>query len=426
MSEATVNTKRPDGSNRVVITGMGAITPAGVGVEALWKAVMGRECCIRPIERFDTTDYEVHNAGEICGFDATEHGLTKKESRRFERFVQYAIVASDEAIAQAGLSMEDEDPSRVSVVFGSGIGGIDELESGFKTLFEKGPKRVSPLFVPTMIGNIAAGNIAIRYGCKGPSLPVVTACATSNHNIGEAWRIMKFGDADVMVCGGAEATILPTGVAGFSNMKALSSRNDEPQRASRPYDVDRDGFVMGEGAGVVILETLEHAQKRGAKIYGELVGYGISADAYHLTAPDPEGRGAARCMKMALEHAGMKPEEIDYVNTHGTSTPLGDICEIKAIKAVFGDHAKNGLLISSTKSMTGHLLGAAGGVELAACLMAMQDNIIPPTINVDNQDPECDLDCVPNKARETRVDAVLSNSFGFGGHNSSVIVKRFA
>jgi len=229
-----------------------------------------------------------------------------------------------------------------------------------------------------------------------------------------------------MVCGGAEATILPTGVAGFSNMKALSSRNDEPQRASRPYDVDRDGFVMGEGAGVVILETLEHAQKRGAKIYGELVGYGISADAYHLTAPDPEGRGAARCMKMALEHAGMKPEDIDYVNTHGTSTPLGDICEIKAIKAVFGDHAKNGLLISSTKSMTGHLLGAAGGVELAACLMAMQDNIIPPTINVDNQDPECDLDCVPNKARETRVDAVLSNSFGFGGHNSSVIVKRFA
>lgn len=266
----------------------------------------------------------------------------------------------------------------------------------------------------------------MEYGLGGPNMSIVTACATSNHNIGEAWRIMKFGDADVMVCGGAEATILPTGVAGFSNMKALSSRNDEPQRASRPYDVDRDGFVMGEGAGVVILETLEHAQKRGAKIYGELVGYGISADAYHLTAPDPEGRGAARCMKMALEHAGMKPEDIDYVNTHGTSTPLGDICEIKAIKAVFGDHAKNGLLISSTKSMTGHLLGAAGGVELAACLMAMQDNIIPPTINVDNQDPECDLDCVPNKARETRVDAVLSNSFGFGGHNSSVIVKRFA
>lgn len=277
-----------------------------------------------------------------------------------------------------------------------------------------------------MISNIASGLISMEYGLGGPNMSIVTACATSNHNIGEAWRIMKFGDADVMVCGGAEATILPTGVAGFSNMKALSSRNDEPQRASRPYDVDRDGFVMGEGAGVVILETLEHAQKRGAKIYGELVGYGISADAYHLTAPDPEGRGAARCMKMALEHAGMKPEDIDYVNTHGTSTPLGDICEIKAIKAVFGDHAKNGLLISSTKSMTGHLLGAAGGVELAACLMAMQDNIIPPTINVDNQDPECDLDCVPNKARETRVDAVLSNSFGFGGHNSSVIVKRFA
>ena len=276
-----------------------------------------------------------------------------------------------------------------------------------------------------MISNMAAGTIAIRTGFKGVNYAPVTACATSAHAVGEAFRNIKHGYIDACVAGGSEASLSAFAIAGFNNMKALSHSTD-PDRASIPFDKERDGFVMGEGSGILILEELEHAKKRGAKIYAEIVGYGISADAYHLTAPDPEGRGAARCMQMALDHAGMKPEDIDYINTHGTSTPLGDICETKAIKAVFGDHAKNGLLISSTKSMTGHLLGAAGGVELAACLMAMQDGIIPPTINVDNQDPECDLDCVPNKAREARVDAALSNSFGFGGHNSSVIVKKFA
>ena len=328
-------------------------------------------------------------------------------------------------MADSGLNTEEEDMERFGVLIGSGIGGIETIETAQKNMESRGPSRVSPFFIPMTLINLAAGTVAIDWGCKGHCSSTVTACAAASNAIGEAFHKIRDGYEDIMLAGGSEAAITPLAIAGFMSMRALCEGEDKT-RASIPFDQERHGFVMGEGAGVVILETLEHAQKRGAKIYGELVGYGISADAYHLTAPDPEGRGAARCMKMALEHAGMKPEEIDYVNTHGTSTPLGDICEIKAIKAVFGDHAKNGLLISSTKSMTGHLLGAAGGVELAACLMAMQDNIIPPTINVDNQDPECDLDCVPNKARETRVDAVLSNSFGFGGHNSSVIVKRFA
>lgn len=411
---------------RIVITGIGVISPLGNDLASTWEAMKAGRSGIDTIKSMDVTGYSTKIAGEVKNFDPTPYFKTPKDARRVDRFTHFAMGAAGMALKDSGLDLEAEDKTRIGVMIGSGIGGLGTLESQHATLLAKGPSRVSPFMIPYMISNIASGLISMEYGFGGPNMSIVTACATSNHNIGEAWRIMKFGDADVMVCGGAEATILPTGVAGFSNMKALSSRNDEPQRASRPYDVDRDGFVMGEGSGVVILETLEHAQKRGARIYGELVGYGISADAYHLTAPDPEGRGAARCMQMALEHAGMKPEDIDYVNTHGTSTPLGDICEIKALKAVFGDHAKNGLLISSTKSMTGHLLGAAGGVELAVCLMAMQDNIIPPTINVDNQDPECDLDCVPNKAREAKVDAVLSNSFGFGGHNSSVIVKRFS
>ena len=367
---------------RIVITGIGVISPLGNDLASTWEAMKAGRSGIDTIKSMDVTGYSTKIAGEVKDFDPAPYFKTPKDARRVDRFTHFAMGAAGMALKDSGLDLEAEDKTRIGVMVGSGIGGLGTLESQHATLLSKGPARVSPFMIPYMISNIASGLISMEYGLGGPNMSIVTACATSNHNIGEAWRIMKFGDADVMVCGGAEATILPTGVAGFSNMKALSSRNDEPQRASRPYDVDRDGFVMGEGAGVVILET--------------------------------------------LEHAGMKPEDIDYVNTHGTSTPLGDICEIKAIKAVFGDHAKNGLLISSTKSMTGHLLGAAGGVELAACLMAMQDNIIPPTINVDNQDPECDLDCVPNKARETRVDAVLSNSFGFGGHNSSVIVKRFA
>jgi 3-oxoacyl-[acyl-carrier-protein] synthase II len=308
---------------------------------------------------------------------------------------------------------------------GSGIGGLATHQNQHEILMTKGAKRVSPFTIPMMISNIGSGIASMELGLTGPNMAIVTACATSNHNIGEAWRIMKFGDADAMVAGGAEASILAMGLAGFSNMKALSTRNDEPERASRPFDVGRDGFVMGEGAGVVVLEELESAKKRGARIYCELVGYGISADAYHLSSPLPEGEGASRCMDMALKHASLNPSDVQYVNAHGTSTPMGDVCETKAIKRTFGSYAKEGLVVSSTKSMTGHLLGAAGGVELAACVLAIRDGIIPPTINLEEQDPQCDLDYVPNVAREMKVDVALSNSFGFGGHNACVAVRRF-
>ena len=336
-----------------------------------------------------------------------------------------AMGAAVMALEDAALDPEKVDKNRVGVMIGSGIGGLGIHSANCETLIKSGPRRVSPFCIPYMITNMASGMISIEYGFGGPNMSISTACATSNHSIGEAWRIMKFGDADVMLCGGAEATILPIGIAGFSNMKALSTRNDDPTTASRPYDIDRDGFVMGEGASVIVLETLEHAQARGARILAELVGYGLSADAYHLTSPLPEGEGASRCMQMALDHAGLKPTDVDYINTHGTSTHLGDICETRAIKRTFGDYAKNGLVVSSTKSMTGHLLGAAGGIELLACVMAIRDNFVPPTINVFNQDPECDLDVCPNVGRSMKVDVALSNSFGFGGHNASLIVKRF-
>lgn len=411
---------------RIVITGIGVVSPLGNDLKTTWEGLKAGRSGIDLIKSMDTTDYSTKIAGEVKDFDPAPFFSSPKDARRVDRYTHFAVAAAKMAIDDAKLDPEAEDKTRIGVMIGSGIGGLGTLEGQHKALLEKGPSRVSPFMIPYMISNIASGIVSMEYGFGGPNMVIVTACATSNHNMGEAWRIMKFGDADVMIAGGAEATILPTGLAGFSNMKALSSRNDEPTRASRPFDVDRDGFVMGEGAGVVILETLEHAQKRGAHIYGELVGYGVSADAYHLTSPLPEGEGAARCMNMAIAHAGINPEQIDYVNVHGTSTPVGDICETKALKSVFGDYAKNGLTISSTKSMTGHLLGAAGGIEIAACLMAIQDNIIPPTINVDNQDPECDLDVTPNKAREKKVDVALSNSFGFGGHNSTVIVKRFA
>ncbi len=411
---------------RIVITGIGVISPLGNDLATTWEALKAGKSGIDTIKSIDLTGQSVTIAGEVKDFDPSPWFKDKKAARRVDRFTHLAMGAAGMAIQDSGLDIDAIDKSRVGVMVGSGIGGLGTHESNYAAMLNRGPKGVSPFMIPYMISNIASGLISMEYGFGGPNMSIVTACATSNHNIGEAWRIMKFGDADVMVCGGAEATIHESSVAGFSNMKALSSRNDEPQKASRPYDVDRDGFVMGEGAGVVILETLEHAQARGAKIYAELVGYGVSADAYHLTAPDPEGRGAARCMQMALDHAGLKPEDVQYVNTHGTSTPLGDICEVKALKQVFGEHATNGLVISSTKSMTGHLLGAAGGLELAVCLMTIQDNVIAPTINVDNQDPQCDLDVCPNVAREMQVDVALSNSFGFGGHNSSVIVKRFA
>lgn len=412
---------------RIVITGMGALSPLGNTVEETWEGMKNGRSGIRRIESIDTENLAVHIGGEVRDFDpAPFFKSDPKTARRCDRFEQLAMAAAVMAVEDAGLDkVEGLDKTRVGVMIGSGIGGLDIHGVNVATLIQNGPRRVSPFCIPFMITNMASGLVSMEYGFGGPNMSISTACATANHCIGEAWRIMKFGDADVMICGGAEAAIQPIGITGFANMKALSTRNDDPATASRPYDTERDGFVMGEGAGVIVLETLEHAQARGAKILCELVGYGLSADAYHLTSPDPEGRGASRCMQMALDHAGLKPEDVDYINTHGTSTHMGDICETKAIKATFGDYATNGLVVSSTKSMTGHLLGAAGGIELLACIKAIQDNFVPPTINVFNQDPECDLDVCPNTGRSMTVDVALSNSFGFGGHNSSLIVKRF-
>ena len=405
---------------------MGALSPLGNSVEETWEGMKNGRSGIGKIEGCDDSALNVHIAGEVRGYDPAPYfKKDPKAVRRCDRFEQLTMGAVSEALENSGLDLETVDKTRVGVMIGSGIGGLGIHGDGCEALLKSGPRRVSPFCIPYMITNMASGMVSIEYGFGGPNMSISTACATANHCIGEAWRIMKFGDADVMIVGGAEAAILPVGIAGFANMKALSTRNDDPTTASRPYDVDRDGFVMAEGAGIIILETLEHAKARGAKILAELVGYGLSADAYHLTSPMPEGEGAARCMNMAMEHAGLKPTDIQYINTHGTSTPLGDICETKAIKASFGDYATNGLVVSSTKSMTGHLLGAAGAIELLACVKAIQDNFVPPTINVFNQDPECDLDVCPNVGRSMTVDVALSNSFGFGGHNASLIVKRY-
>lgn len=412
---------------RIVITGIGVISPLGHDLKTTWEGLKEGRSGISRITSLDPTPYTSQIAGEVKDFVPGDYFKSAKDARRVDRYTQFAVAASKMALEDSGLDLEKENLDRIGVMIGSGIGGLGTFEDGHTKLIEGGVKKVSPFMIPYMISNMGSGVVSIEHGLGGPNMSIVTACATSNHTIGEAYRTMIFGDADVMLAGGAEATILPTGLAGFGNMKALSTRNDEPERASRPFDVDRDGFVMGEGGAVLILETLEHATARGARIYGELVGYGLSADAYHLTSPHPEGFGASRCMSMAMQHAKMNPEDIQYVNAHGTSTHLGDICETKAVKRTFGDWAKSGLVVSSTKSMHGHLLGAAGGVELAACLMAIHDQIIPPTINLENQDAECDLDYVPNVAREVKnLDAAISNSFGFGGHNASLIVKRFA
>lgn len=411
---------------RIVITGMGALSPLGNTVEENWDAMKNGRSGIRAIENIDSANLAVHIGGEVRNYDPSPYfKKDPKAVRRCDRFEQLAMGAAAQALENAGIDPEKVDRTRVGVMIGSGIGGLGIHGDNCEILIKSGPRRVSPFCIPYMITNMAAGMISIEYGFGGPNMSISTACATANHSIGEAWRIMKFGDADVMICGGAEAAILPIGITGFANMKALSTRNDDPATASRPYDIDRDGFVMAEGAGIIVLETLEHAKARGAKILAELVGYGLSADAYHLTSPMPEGEGASRCMQMALDHAGLKPEDVDYINTHGTSTTLGDICETRAIKRTFGDYAKNGLVVSSTKSVTGHLLGAAGAIELLACVMAIRDNYIPPTINVFNQDPECDLDVCPNEGRAKQVNVALSNSFGFGGHNASLIVKRY-
>lgn len=410
---------------RVVITGMGVVSPVGNDLDTFWTNLVEGNSGVRRLETPELAGFDCQIAGEVRDFDAAPYFSNPKDARRADRFAQMGMAASVMAMKDCGIDMDAVDRDRFGCMVGSGIGGLQTLETQHINLLQKSPSRVSPFTIPMMIANISSGMVSMEYDLRGPNMCIVTACATSNHNIGEAWRMIKFGDADIFVAGGSEATICPMGLAGFGNMKALSTRNDEPEKASRPFDVDRDGFIMGEGAGVAVIEELEHAKRRGARIYAELTGYGVSADAYHLTSPHPEGDGAKRCMEMAIKHAGISPDQVDYVNAHGTSTGLGDVCETKAIKSVFGDYAKNGLVVSSTKSMTGHLLGAAGGVELAACVKAITEGVVPPTINLDNPDPQCDLDYVPHTAREMKVDVALTNSFGFGGHNASLLIKRF-
>lgn len=408
---------------KVVVTGIGVLSPLGLDLASTWEGLKNGVSGIDRITLLDPEPYSCQIAGEVKGFEAKPYFKNPKDARRADRYAQFGVAAAKMALADSGMDPERVDRDRVGVMIGSGIGGLGTLEAQHTVLMNRGPAKVSPFVIPMMISNIASGMISIEYGFGGPNMAIVTACATSNHSIGEAWRMIKFGDADAFLCGGAEATILPMGLAGFGNMRALSTRNDEPQRASRPFDKDRDGFVMGEGAGVLVIEEMEHAKKRGAEIYAELVGYGCSSDAYHMTAPHPEGSGARRCMEMALRHAGMNPEDVDYVNAHGTSTPVGDLAETKAVKKTFGAYANDGLLVSSTKSMTGHLLGAAGGIEIAACIMAIRDGVVPPTINLDDPEDGCDLDYVAKEAREVPIKTALSNSFGFGGHNASLLVR---
>ncbi|TYP77687.1 beta-ketoacyl-ACP synthase II [Paenibacillus methanolicus] len=409
--------------HRVVVTGMGVMTALGSELQQFWGNLMEGKSGVSHIEAFDVSEYPTQIAAEVKNFNPEDYGIDKKEARRMDRFVQFAVVASQSAVKDAQLAIgENVDPERVGVMVGSGIGGLGTWEDQHNILLEKGPKRVSPFFIPMMIANMASGQVSMATGAKGPNSTAVTACATGTHSIGDSYKMIQRGDADVMICGGAEATIRPTGLAGFCSMRAMSTRNDEPEKASRPFDSGRDGFVMGEGAGVLILESLEHAQQRGAHIYAEVIGYGMSGDAHHMTEPDPDG--AARCMIRALKDGGLEPSEIDYINAHGTSTPVGDKSETSAIKKAFGDHAYK-LAVSSTKSMTGHLLGAAGGVEAVILGLTLQNGIIPPTINLDDQDPECDLDYVPNTPRQADVRIALSNSFGFGGHNATIILKKY-
>ena len=411
-------------NRRVVITGMGAITPLGNDVETFWANLKNGVSGIHTIESFDTTAYDCHIGGEVRGFDPKTVFKNPKDVRRTDRFAQLAMAAAKMAMADSAIEMANENPNRFGVLVSSGIGGLKTLEDQYTILLSKGPKRVSAFTIPMLISNMASGLISMEFGMRGPNMCIVTACATSNNAIGESWRMIKFGDADVFLAGGSEAAIIPIGLAGFGAMKALSTRNDDPEHASRPWDRDRDGFVIGEGAGVVVVEELERAKTRNAKIYCELVGYGLSADAHHMTAPPHDGGGAAHAMGLALEHAQLSVDQVDYINAHATSTGLGDVAETRAIKTVFGDRAKS-VSISSTKSMTGHLLGGAGAVEMAACALAIRDGVIPPTINLDHPDEECDLDFTPHKAREKKVSVALNNSFGFGGHNATLVVKEF-
>ncbi len=406
---------------RVVVTGLGLVTPLGTGVDKTWKALCAGESGIGRITRFDPTGYDAQIAGEVKDFDPAQF-IEKKEIKKMDTFIHYAVGASQLAVDDASLKVSPEEATRVGVYIGSGIGGLGSIEHYHDVLKEKGPSRVSPFFIPMTIINLASGQVAIRVGAKGPNSCAVTACATGNHCIGDAYRLIQRNDADVMIAGGAEAAITPLGVAGFASAKALSFRNNEPTKASRPFDKDRDGFVLGEGAGVVVLEELEHARARGVRIYAEVIGYAMNSDAYHITAPPEEGEGAVRCMEMALKDAGVAKTDIGYINAHGTST-MADAIETKAIKHVFGEQAYR-IPVSSTKSMTGHLLGAAGGIEAVFSILALHHGILPPTINLDHPDPACDLDYVPNKARPTKTQVVLSNSFGFGGVNACLLFRR--
>jgi 3-oxoacyl-[acyl-carrier-protein] synthase II len=410
---------------RVVITGLGLLTPVGNDVETFWSNLKNGVSGIHTIDAFDTAAYDCKIGGQVRGFDPKPFFKNPKDVRRTDRFTHLSMGAARMALDDSGIDITNlKDRNRFGVIVSTGIGGLKTLQDQLTILLTKGPTRNSPFTIPMLISNMASGVISMEFNLRGPNLCIVTACATSNNAIGESWRIIKFGDADIFLAGGSEASIVEIGLAGFSAMKALSTRNDEPGRASRPFDRDRDGFVMSEGAGIVVVEELEHAKARGAKIYCELTGYGVSADAYHMTAPPPDGEGAARAMQMALDHARLSPGQVDYINAHATSTDIGDICETRAIKKVFGDDAYK-VAISSTKSMTGHLLGGAGGIEMAACALAIRDSVIPPTINLENPGEECDLDYTPKVAREKKVRVALNNSFGFGGHNATLVATAF-
>jgi len=409
---------------RVVVTGMGVVSPLGNDLDTFWNNLVAGRCGIDRITAFDPSEFDTQIAGQVKDFDPLPAFPSPKEIRRTDRYSQFGIYAAWSALNDSGLELDKENRDEIGVILGSGIGGLGTTTDQFKILLNRGPSRVSPFTIPMLIGNMASGLVSMYFNLRGPNFATCSACATANHAIGEAWRTIKMGDAPIMFAGGTEAAVIPMGIAGFCAMKAMSTRNDDPQHASRPFDKDRDGFVMGEGAGVMVLEELEHAKKRGAKIYCELAGYGNTADAYHLTAPSPGGEGAARCMKMALKTGGLNLHDVSYINAHGTSTPQGDTCETQAIKTVFGDHARK-LVVSSTKGATGHMLGAAGAVEMAVCALAIKNSVVPPTINLQTPDPECDLDYVPNVAREMPVNAIVNNSFGFGGHNATIAAKKF-
>lgn len=408
---------------RVVVTGLGLITPLGIGVEESWRSALQGKSGIGQITHFDASQLPVRIAGEVKGFDPAPY-IEAKEIKKMDRFIHFAIAAATMAVEDSGLAITDENAERVGVIIGAGMGGLPAIEHYHKAFLEKGYKRISPFFIPMLIINLASGNVSIKFGAKGPNSAVVTACASGSHSIGDAFKIIQRGDAEAMIAGGSESVITALGIGGFAVMKALSIRNDEPEKASRPFDAERDGFVMGEGAGVIILESLDNALKRNAKIYAEIVGYGMSSDAYHITTPAPGGEGAVRCMKAALKDAGTEPEKVNYINAHGTSTKYGDELETAAIKTVFGEHAHK-LCVSSTKSMTGHLLGAAGGVEAIFSILSIYNNIAPPTINLENPDPECDLDYAANRAKKMNIEYAMSNSFGFGGTNACLLFKRY-